>query len=403
MDEQNKLPTDELVSEEETTAANGVTEEAIPAEADITPEEIQKEQPAPLKKKKKRHTVRNVFLLLLTLCVLAVAGLFYLYWKDSSGSGRSSGQIQVTIGGDCSSTAAIAQRLEDNGLIDHALFFRIYARLNDVDSAWQEGTFTLSPDMGFQEIMKALQTPTYRETVKITFPEGKNVYEIAAMLEEKGICSSYEFIEATQKDDFDYDFIKALPNDPNRVYRLEGYLFPDTYDFYLDSAPHEVVDRMLSNLDRKLTPEIRQQIEKRGWTIDEALIMASLVEGEAAKKDDMEKVSKVLQNRMNNTAVFPCLELCSTQLFIEELRTNVNGIRINDDAYDTYTRKGLPVGAINNPGLQAILSALNPSTDKSVQNCYFFATDYDTDTTYFTQTYSEHEAICRKYGIGIYG
>ena len=117
----------------------------------------------------------------------------------------------------------------------------------------------------------------------------------------------------------------------------------------------------------------------------------------------MEKVSKVLQNRMEPNSGYPKLELCSTRDYVKAILPSIDGIAVTSIAYNTYERTGLPVGAINNPGLQALTAALNPSTDKDMENCYFFATDYNTGITYFSKSFSEHERICRKYKIGMYG
>ncbi len=249
-------------------------------------------------KKKKKHTLRNIILILLAVGVLAVAIVGLLFWRDYSASGRSSEEVVINIGGDCSGTAEIAQRLEQNGLIDSALFFRIYSRFSEADGTWQAGEFTLSKDMGYDTIIKTLQTPYVEKGIDVTIPPQFTVEEIAARLEEKGICTANDFINEVQNGNFNYDFARSVPYNKERVYRLEGYLFPDTYNFQIGTDAHEVADRMLSNLNNQLTNEVRQQIESRGWTIDQALTMASLIEGEAASKEDMESVSRVLQNRL---------------------------------------------------------------------------------------------------------
>ena len=100
---------------------------------------------------------------------------------------------------------------------------------------------------------------------------------------------------------------------------------------------------------------------------------------------------------------YPKLQLCSTKDYVKDILPSLDGVEVRNISYNTYEREGLPVGAINNPGLQALTAALNPSDDESVEHCYFFATDYDTEITYFSDTYEEHERICRKYGIGMYG
>jgi len=216
----------------------------------------------------------------------------------------------------------------------------------------------------------------------------------SARLEEKGICTANDFINEVQNGNFNYDFARSVPYNKDRVYRLEGYLFPDTYNFQIGTDAHEVADRMLSNLNNQLTNEVRQQIESRGWTIDQALTMASLIEGEAASKEDMESVSRVLQNRLEPGSGFSKLQLCSTRDYVNDLKATVEV-----KAYNTYQRDGLPVGPINNPGLQALMAALNPSEDEYIKTCYYFATDYEDGKTYFSQTFAQHQAIIDEHGI----
>lgn len=367
----------------------------------------------PVKEKRPQTKTEKVLRSIISgLLILAVSGflamILLVFVLDSMAINRTAKivDVEIPLG---SNTAQIADMLVEKELIDYAFCFRVYSRISGADGKWQVGAFTLSPDMGYASLVETLQTMTPRETVTVTIPEGFTVEEIADLLEKNGVCERGELMEAINRGEFDYDFVHQIPTAADgkeyagRVYRLEGYLFPDTYNFYVGSSGETVVSRMLENFDKKLTPEIRKQIADRGWTIDQAIIIASLVEGEAASKEDMEKVSKVLANRMEPDSGFPKLQLCSTRDYVKSILPSLSGVEVKNVAYNTYEREGLPVGAINNPGLQALTAALNPSKDKSVANCYFFATDYDTEITYFCDTFEEHERICRKYGIGMYG
>ncbi len=223
------------------------------------------------------------------------------------------------------------------------------------------------------------------------------------------MCSTTDFYNAVVNEEYDYDFVKAIPTASDgkqyagRIYRLEGYLFPDTYNFYLGSSGKMVVEKMLANFNQKLTDDIRQQISKKGWNIDEAIVFASVIQGEAGKPSDMYAVSKVLSNRMQPNSGFPKLQCDSTRDYVNKILPSFSGVVITTSSYDTYVREGLPVGAINNPGIMAIKAALNPSTETEFSNCYYFATDYNTGITYYSKTLAQHEAVCRKYKIGMYG
>ncbi|MBQ4332884.1 MAG: endolytic transglycosylase MltG [Clostridia bacterium] len=440
MDENKlNLNTDEVLSAEELTARRNekvqnfkvdfslddipdvdtsvVQENSAPVPEEPSANEAQEEEVQhqhTVTKKKKKSAAGCLKRILYGLFILVVSGVlaaFMIFFLlDSLAINRDQKVVDFEIpSGENWGTERIASELEAKGLIDNAFCFRVYSKLTKADGKWQVGAFTLSPDMGYSVLVETLQTMTPRETVTVTIPEGYTVEEIAKLMEENGVCDTESFYNAVIYGQYDYDFIRDIPTTADgaqyagRIYRLEGYLFPDTYEFYMGSSGETVIGRLLENFDIKLTSEIRSQIADRGWTIDEAIIIASLIEGEAASKEDMEKVSKVLQNRMEPDSGYPKLELCSTRDYVKAILPSVGGIEVTSIAYNTYEREGLPVGAINNPGLQALTAALNPSTAEDMEKCYFFATDYNTGITYFSQTFAQHEKICRKYKIGMYG
>ena len=237
------------------------------------------------------------------------------------------------------------------------------------------------------------------DTVRVTLREGLTIPEMAAALEENGVCSATDFITAVQTVDYSYDFLAGLPTDDGRAYRLEGYLFPDTYEFYVGSNASNVVNRLLKNFEKR-TADLLPQIEAMGWTLDEAVTFASLIQGEADTTTNMAKVSRVLHNRLTPNSGFTKLQLCSTRDYVNHLPEDAGfDLEALKQVYNTYYRQGLPVGAINNPGLDALTAALNPSEDATIKQCYYFATDYKTGITYFSKTYAEHQAVIKKYGI----
>lgn len=351
-----------------------------------------------------KKLLHSVIVLLLSVLV---AFFVILYVLDSSGINKTDELVDVEIPTGAT-TPQIASILQENGLIDYPFCFRVYSKLSKADGKYQKGMFSLSADMGYSNIVEALQTTVPRKTVTVTIPEGYTVDKLAALLEENEVCEKEAFYEAIVYEDYDFDFVQAIPTDQDgeehkgRIYRLEGYLFPDTYNFYVNSSGKTVVQRLLENFSTKIEP-YRAVISERGYTIDQAVVLASIVQGEAASFADMEGVSRVLANRMAPGSGFDKLQCDSTTLYVNSVLPKVDGITVTSSAYDTYTRKGLPVGAINNPGLDAIKAALYPSEDEQYAKAYFFATDYTTGITYFSDTYSQHVAICRRYRIGMYG
>jgi UPF0755 protein len=304
-------------------------------------------------------------------------------------------------------TQMVADILLDKGLIEQTLSFRLYAKMNGADAMWQPGEFTLSPNMGYKLLIQGLQVTKERETVTVLIPEGFTIDKIASRLEEKKVCTAEEFYRALAEIDYskDYAFIAESAKNPDyesRVYKLEGYLFPDTYEFYEECSGETVVRKLLDNFNDRIDTTIRSAMSASDITMDEMIILASIVQGEAATRDDMQKVARVLFNRLENKAQFPKLQCDSTRDYIKRIMGG-SGVTIKNTTYDTYERDGLPVGAINNPGLDAIKAVLMPSDNADIMESYFFATDYDTGKTYFTKTHEQHVSICKRYGIGMYG
>lgn len=342
-------------------------------------------------------------IILIVSCVLAAVISTFLL--DVTGSTRNSNAADIVIPKGAN-TQKVATILEEYGLIDNVTYFRIYSRLTGADGKWQPGAFTLQADMGFPTLIETLQVSPPRETVKVLLREGLTVDEMAVILEENGVCSMKDFLDAVQFGQYDYDFVRQIPTEEDnaevayRVYRLEGYLFPDTYEFYVGSKGETVVDKMLANFQSKLTDELLAQIEKQGWTLDEAITFASMVQGEGDTRENMDKVSRVLHNRLAPKSGYKTLELCSTRDYANEMAENDHFTSdVLHKAYNTYKREGFPIGPIGNPGMDALLAALKPSEDATIMKCYFFATDYKTMTTYFSKTFKEHQAIIKKYGI----
>ena len=346
--------------------------------------------------------------IIFALIILAISGLlayvgikmfFGIFPLSSDGSDEI---ITVSIP-EGANTQIIAETLQSHELIEDVWCFRLYSRLVKADGTWHAGEYELQREMGFATMIEKLQVAPPPKTVTVMLREGLTIDEMADILEEKGVCTKQEFLTAVTTGEYNYDFVKQIPTDgdnANRVYRLEGYLFPDTYEFYVDSSGEEVVNKMLSNFQSKLTDSLLDKIEKQGWTIDQAVTFASMVQGEGDTRANMDKISRVLHNRLAPKSGFKKLELCCTRDYANEM-VEIHQL-VSDDVhqiYNTYKCEGLPVGPICNPGMDALLAAVNPSQDSQIKKCYYFATDYKTGTTYFSKTYKEHQAIIKKYGI----
>ena len=358
------------------------------------PEEELKPLPPPSRKKKKKSKGYSVgaalgVILGVLLSSALLSFVFVSAAVDLLGLTTNATLVDVTIP-EGANTREVADILKENGVISQKLIFRMYSRMSGGDGTYQPGQFTVSADMGYDNIIAILQTVAERETVTVTFPEGSTLLDIAELLEANNVCSKKDFFNSLKNDDFsaDYDFVKAIPDNPNRLYKLEGYLFPDTYDFFVESAPYSAICRFLDNFDNKFTTSMRSAVKAKGMTIDQIVTLASVIQKEDDSNADISKVSRVFWNRLESPANFPKLQSDITQMYVDQYGVSDQNIH---DAYDTYVCDGLPVGAICNPGLKALDAAIYPSTSDEVAGCYYFISDMESGETYYSRTKSEHD------------
>lgn len=237
--------------------------------------------------------------------------------------------------------------------------------------------------------------PIVLATTRITFIEGSTLTECFKLLEENGVASFDDLMNVAQNYAFnDYKIYSDIPVDENRCFKLEGYLFPDTYDFFLDEAPESVIARFLSNTDVKITDEMRSRATELGYTMDEIIVIASVIQAEGAFPDDASTIAGIIYNRLDDGIK---LQMDSTYFYVEEDIASYVGEENKADYkeyYDTYTCYSLPQGPVCNPGMFAINAALYPEET----DYYYFCHDKD-GNTYYAKTYSEHLRNCDKAGL----
>ncbi len=233
------------------------------------------------------------------------------------------------------------------------------------------------------------------KTVRLTFPEGSTVDEIAKILEDGGVCSAEDFLAAADNADLLTEFGFTVNNPQNRTFALEGYLFPDTYDFYVDEGANKAIDRFLTNSQKKYA-ELLDSCAAIGYTLDEIIIIASVIQEEVGYPEEMGKVSSVIHNRLNSTQ-FPKLQCDATGNYLKRyVKSHVSEEEYEAfvETYDTYVCKGIPAGPITNPGMDAINAALSPVSTPY----YFFISDSE-DKYHYAETYSEHLDNCSEAGL----
>ncbi len=314
-------------------------------------------------------------------------------------------EVEVSKG---MSDADVIDVLEDNKLIKNKLFCNLFIKFFGKDGDYVSGVYTLTPSMGVEKMLSTMKADiTLSETVTLTFPEGWTIDQIAEKLEANEVCTAASFINTLQSVDFseDYEFIKSIPNKEKRFRVLEGYLYPDTYEFYVGENASSVARRFLDNFQNRWSEEYQNMADERGLSLDEVIVMASILQEEAASSKQMPDISSVLYNRLDRPATFPWLNCDSTEDYLTKTIKPTLTSSTEDtqryiqyrDNYDTYSTecKGLPVGAIANPGDAAIRAALKPADT----NYYYFCHNTESGDVFYANTMSEHEANMRKAGL----
>ena len=336
---------------------------------------------------RKKGGVWKILLVLVVLLALAVGGALLFARNEISGNGRPGTEVTVSIP-QGSGVSVIAQKLKDAGVIRSAYLFRWYVGQKGAASKLQYGDFTLQKSAcSYDAIIAALSTYAKAETVRVTIPEGTTAIAIAQKMEAAGLCSAEDFQD-------------------EKFYKMEGYLFPDTYEFLKDDTVHNYVATFYAQFDAQITEEMYAELEKQAMTLPELITLASFVQEEAGNSQDS-NVAQVFRNRLADGSPYPRLQSNTSSHIQSDDDNNYlwNWVapyyggwdNIPENivaAYDTYSCKGLPAGPISNPGIAAIRAALNPEPDEAAKNAYFFVTDLK-GSYYYAHTLSEHNANCK--------
>lgn len=308
----------------------------------------------------------------------------------------------------------LAEQLKDEDIIKHKNTFKFFIKFRHKDSdSYAPGTYTVSSSMSYDQIISAITPRPQREMIRITVPEGYTVEQIIALFVEKGMGTKEEFVNVINHTNFDeYWFVKELPTDPARYYRLEGYMFPDTYYFYTDMSVDTIVRKFLDNFNEKFNSTLRESLEKsenpltgQPFTVDEIITLGSIIQAEGKQKTvtiveedsdnattsvDYGVISGVFHNRMELKNPMKLQSDATTQFALDmegkgdaKLSDYTNAEYTNP--YNTYYCQGLPPGAVCNPGINAISFARWPDSVKY----YYFLSD-EAGNTYFSETVTEH-------------
>lgn len=349
-----------------------------------------------VKARKNRWIFKLVWLAMVLLIAFTLSSYLIGGANDLFAVGRTEGITEVELPEQVDAES-LAKLLYQRGAIKKPEFFRIYADVTVDDEEWElfeNGVYQLGTNLDYQDIISRLQGGnTNREEVRITFPEGSNAIEIAALLEENSVCSAEEFLDALNTVDFsNYSVIARMSSDEGKYYRVEGYLFPDTYDFWKGEDVESVIGKMINNFQSKISDATMAQIDASGYSLDEIVTIASIIQGEAANEKDMYLVSAVIHNRLSfgpERGIY--LLQCDSTVYYPYRNRSVlpEYDALPYGNYDTYEVQGLPAGAICNPGMDAINAALKPSTEGDAPTYLYFCHDAQ-GNAYYAATEEQH-------------
>ena len=347
------------------------------------------------------------------ICVGIGVSLGRLVWvcaADILAFGRTEKEVVITV------TAAddldsVTDKLENAGLIKYPSLFKLYAQLAQVEEKEKisTGTFTLNTLYDYHALVAGMSsTSSYRETIEVTIPEGYTCAQIFALLEEQGVCSAADLEAYCSESEFSsYWFLEGV--EKGTPYCLEGFLYPDTYQFYTDSSAKQVFIKFLDRFNTIFNQEMQDYIvtlnetlaemyrknglsqnyiDEHQFTVREVVIVASLIEKETANSGESRTIASVFYNRLTNPSNYPKLQVDATVVYALGGKNDLTKEDLQvDSPYNTYVVEGLPAGPISNPGYYSLLAALTPEST----GYYFYALDSASNAHEFFRTYSEHE------------
>lgn len=371
------------------------------------------QRPAAQKSNKKRKKKRTnpLLALLLWLAIVAVssavfAGIGWMLANDFAALNKPKKEVSFQVTEDFVSEVVeekqedgstkevthydmkkIAQALKEEGLIEYDWFFRLYAWFSHADTKLTEGTFTLDTDMDYMALIRNMRTRGgSAETVDVSIPEGYTVQQIIDLLAEKGVGSVEALTDVAENYVFeDYDFVDN--ENLGSISRLEGYLFPDTYNFYVGARPELAFSSMLSNFNTKVynNEDFLELFDASQYNLHEIITIASLVERET-DGSDREKIASVIYNRLENDGeTHYLLQVDAALVYAAGRPITQEDYNTLNSPYNLYQHTGLPPTPISNPGLASIRAALQPA-----DTSYYFYVLGAEEKHVFSETLEQH-------------
>ncbi len=304
-------------------------------------------------------------------------------YTDAEGNAKERSGHQVSVG-------YVAKQLKDAGIIKYKGLFELYCSVSHAKTKIDPGTYELSTNYDYRALVKKMQVGSgAMVTTKVTIPEGYTMEQIFHKLEDENVCSYDDLMDAAANYSYNYSFIdQSMQGDAKR---LEGFLFPDTYEFYQGMQASSAINKFLENFHDRLTAEMLEKADERGMTMQEVVTVASMIEKEAANDDERAMIAAVIYNRI--AAGMP-LQIDSTIMYVLPEHKDVLTVEDTkiDSPYNTYQNKGLPPTPIANPGLASIKATLSPASTQAL----YYALDAESGTHKFFTNYGEFQAFVAK-------
>lgn len=304
-------------------------------------------------------------------------------YTDAEGNAKERSGHQVSVG-------YVAKQLKDAGIIKYKGLFELYCSVSHAKTKIDPGTYELSTNYDYRALVKKMQVGSgAMVTTKVTIPEGYTMEQIFHKLEDENVCSYDDLMDAAANYSYNYSFIdQSMQGDAKR---LEGFLFPDTYEFYQGMQASSAINKFLENFHDRLTAEMLEKADERGMTMQEVVTVASMIEKEAANDDERAMIAAVIYNRIE--AGMP-LQIDSTIMYVLPEHKDVLTVEDTkiDSPYNTYQNKGLPPTPIANPGLASIKATLSPASTQAL----YYALDAESGTHKFFTNYGEFQAFVAK-------
>ncbi|MBQ7816634.1 MAG: endolytic transglycosylase MltG, partial [Oscillospiraceae bacterium] len=265
--------------------------------------------------------MKKIISVLAVIAVIGVAAagfMFMSYNGDVKGGKGSSEEVSIELEKGLGAYA-VAAVLAENDIVEKELFFKLYAKQNPIDNL-QYGTFTLRENMSYEEIVKELTTAKdLRETVAITVFEGSSIVRISKIVEEAGFCTAQEFIDVVENTDWSqFKFYQYVEDHEYKPFKMEGFLYPESYEFFPEATAYEIAETMLGHFDALVTDEMYAQMEQQGLSLQDVVTLASYVEEEAGDPINQPDVAAVFLNRLKPDSPFPKLESDVSYYYMRE-------------------------------------------------------------------------------------